>query len=188
MSRSILPPDVMDVIGGDERDAKLIAHGDEGLVHLLKLGDGLPLYLKIKIAKYPLVPLCRLFGILKSSVQNQPGNLARQTAGKSNQPILVLLQKFFIHPWPVVKALKMRLGYELDKVLVAGVIFSEENEMIMVSVSYIAARATSWRKVNLTADDGLDTHLPGGTVELNDAIHGAVVGYRQTVHTELFGP
>ncbi len=146
------------------------------------------LYLKVEIAKYLPIPLCRLFGVLKSSLQNQPRYLSRQAAGERNQTIVVLLQKFSVHSRPVIEALKVRLGYELDKVLVAGIIFGQENEMIVVSISYIASGATSRGDVYLTADDGLYPRLPGGTIELDDAIHGAVVGYRQAVHTQLFGP
>ncbi len=188
MGRSILPPDVMDIVGGHQRDAELITHRDEGMVHLFELGNGLTLYFEVEIAEYLAVPLCRLPGVLKSSLQNQSRHLPYQTTGEGNKPLVVLLQKLPVHPRTVVKAFEMGFGYYLDKVLVAGIVLGQKNEMIMVSVDYIAAEATSRRHVYLTADDGLYPRFSGGAVELDDAVHSAVVGYGQAVHTQLFGP
>ena len=75
----------------------------------------------------------------------------------------------------------------LAAILVAGVGFSQKDKMVVVPVSCITADAASRREVYLTANDGLYPHLSGSTVELNNAIHGAVVGDCQAVHTEFFG-
>jgi len=59
--------------------------------------------------------------------------------------------------------------------------------MVVVSISGTAAEAAIRSDVNLTADDWFDAGLAGCLVELDNAIHGAVVGYRQAVHAQFLG-
>ena len=42
------------------------------------------------------------------------------------------------------------------------------------------------RNVNFATDNRLDAALFGGLVEIDNAVHCAVVGYRQTRHAEIF--
>ncbi len=147
----------------------------------------MPLYFQIKIVKCLLAPQGSLFCLLEASAEDKLGNLATDTAGKSNKALMILLQKFFIYPRPVVETLKVSFGSEVNEILVSSLIFGEENEVVMVFISGTATEATALSDINLTADNRFYPGLSGCLVELNHAVHHTVVGYSQAVHTQLSG-
>ncbi|MBA7646085.1 hypothetical protein ES703_53846 [subsurface metagenome] len=71
--------------------------------------------------------------------------------------------------------------------MVSGLIPSQQNKVIVVFVTGIAAEAAIGGDIYLAADDGLYTCLPGCQIELNNAIHNTVVGYGQAIHPQSFG-
>ncbi|MBA7591560.1 hypothetical protein ES708_33719 [subsurface metagenome] len=72
------------------------------------------LYFQVEIAKCLLIPQGSLFGFLEASFQNKARNLTGNTCGEGNKTLVILLEKLFIYPRLVVKALKVRFGGELD--------------------------------------------------------------------------
>ncbi|MBA7656031.1 hypothetical protein ES703_63944 [subsurface metagenome] len=76
---------------------------------------------------------------------------------------------------------------ELNKVVVSSLIFSQQNEMEVIFIAGITAETAVRSDINLTTNDRLYAYLPGCQVELDGTIHNPVVGYRQAVHSQLFG-
>ena len=60
--------------------------------------------------------------------------------------------------------------------------------MVVFFVRGIAAGAAVRRNVYLAADDGFDARFGGFLVELDGAVHHAVVGYCQGRHAQFFSP
>jgi len=48
------------------------------------------------------------------ALQNEARNLTDNACGQGHKTLVILLEKLFIHPWLVVKAIKVRFGGELD--------------------------------------------------------------------------
>ncbi|MBA7714157.1 hypothetical protein ES703_123174 [subsurface metagenome] len=72
------------------------------------------LYFQVEIAKCLLIPQSSLFCLIKSSFQNEAGNLAAGTGGEGDKALVMLPQELFIHPRSVVEAIELCPGSELD--------------------------------------------------------------------------
>src|SRR5205814_2153560 len=95
-----------------------------------------------------------------------------------------------VDPGLVVVALEVGAGGELDEVLVARLVLGQCGEVVVellaalgVATGVVDATAPGGaleagvvRHVQLGADDGGDAGRPAGRVEVEDAVHVAVVG------------
>src|SRR5262245_33727625 len=90
----------------------------------------------------------------------------------------------------VVEALEVRLGDELDEVLVAGEIADEDRQVVgalVPAVSGAALLAPARRDVELAAQDRLDPGLLSGEIEVDRAEQVAMVGERDRGKAQLLG-
>ena len=79
VGRGILLIDVVDIVGGHQRNAQLLANSHQALIYLLQFRDGVPLYFQVEIAKGLLIPQSRLLRLIKPPLQNELGNLTGNT-------------------------------------------------------------------------------------------------------------
>lgn len=88
---------------------------------------------------------------------------------------MILLKKLLIYTRLGIKALHEGSGHHLDEVLIAGLILAEQDKMVVAVdfVDFIEAGAGG--HIDLTADDRLDACLFCGLIELDTAVHDAVV-------------
>ena len=56
----------------------------------------------------------------------------------------------------------------------------------LVGYRILLLEAGRGRDIDLTADDRLDAHCLACAVKINAAVHYAVIGDRERIHTELF--
>ena len=91
---------------------------------------------------------------------------------------MVFLQEFLIHPGFVVKPFEIGLARQLDEVMVAREIGSQENQMIIVVVGQqaFALLPAAGREIGFTPDDGLHPLGRGLFIEVDGAEEVAVVG------------
>ncbi len=103
---------------------------------------------------------------------------------------MVGFQHLVIHAGFIIEALHKALGYNFHEVVVSGIIFRQQNQMIItiLSVRIFPVKAGSRRHIDLTADDGLDAHLPCRPVKVDDTVHDTMVGDGHAVHAKLPGP
>ena len=75
----------------------------------------------------------------------------------------------------------------MHQVLIALVVLAQENEMAVIAAcgGFVQAVAAN---VHLAADDGLDARVLHGGVEVDGAVHHAVVGDGAHVHAQLLHP
>ena len=57
---------------------------------------------------------------------------------------------------------------------------------IFCIVFFFSVETRFGRNINFTADNRFDAAFLSRLVKINDAVHGAVVGYRQRCHAEIF--
>ena len=60
--------------------------------------------------------------------------------------------------------------------------------MVIIFIAGVAAEAATQSNIKLAANNRFYAGFPGCLIELDDAVHGAMVGYRQAVHAQVSGP
>ncbi|MBA7690661.1 hypothetical protein ES703_99192 [subsurface metagenome] len=183
MGPGVLLFQVVNVIGSHQGYFKLTAQGKQHPVDFLKLGNGVSHYFQIEVAEGLLVPPGSLLGVLEAPAQNKLGNLTANTGAEGDKALMVLLQQFLIYSRLIVETFQVGFGGKLNQVLVSGLVFGEEDEVVVVFISSAAAGEAVRGDIDLAADNRLDADFPGCLVELNHAVHHAVVGDGQAVHT-----
>jgi hypothetical protein len=172
--------DVMHVVRGDTFQAELLCPLDEVLVDLGLFGDAVVLEFEIKIFRPErlLEPIHRIARLRYLILHDCLRNFAGKTAGQRDQPVLALRENFFVNARLVIIALQMCRSRELDEILVARLIFREQDEVV---VNVLAAggrfflQPRSGRDVNFAADDGFDALAPRFLPKIHRAVHRAVI-------------
>ena len=143
----------------------------------------------VVLAENPLVFQGDPLRLLVIASHQIAGDLPRQTSGETDEPLTVAAQQLQIHPGPVVKPIDKPFGNQGNQVLIAGVVLTEEHQVVGGAVDPVDfVKPGAGRHIHLTADDGFDPHLSGRPVEINHAVHDAMVRDRHAVHAQLFCP
>ena len=174
----VLFAQIMGVVGGCYGDARLPGKLDE-------LRQNGSILLQAVILQFDVVILCteqvpvpqrsRLCALVVPC-QNGLRDLARQTGRKADQSLVVLLQKLLIHAWLGIKALHKTGRDHFDQVLIAGLVFAQQDQMVVAVYSIYLIKAGAGGNIDFAPDDGLDTRLFSGFIKLHTAVHHAVVG------------
>ena len=185
----ILAGQIVAVVGAHQRDVHLPRQLDEPGQHLLLLGDAVILQLDEEVAPSEDVQIALGHGarVVLPPVQQQLGQIARQAGAHGDQALVVLLQQIIVHPRPVVVAPQPSLAHQRGQVLIALLIFTQQNQVAVVAgdaglVVHIRA------DVHLAADHRMDALGLGRTVEVQHAVHHAVVGDGAGLHAQRLQP
>ena len=123
------------------------------------------------------VPEGGLAGFLVIAVFQRPGDLPRQAGGKADEPLVVLLQQGAVDAGLVVEALGKAPGDHIDEIAVADLVFAQQDEVVGGGIQPVdLIEAGAGGHIDLAADDGADALLFALLVEIDDAVHHAVVG------------
>ena len=150
------------------------------IVNLHLLMDAVVLHFKIIIVgtEGVLIPQsglpCAIQIFLKDFLRHLPG----QTAGKCNQPFMVLLQNFTVYAGLIIKAFQRCQRLQPGQIAVALFIFHQQHQMIGAIIQPgLFIKTTAGCHIHLTADDWLHTGFFAGLVKIDYPVHHAVVGY-----------
>ena len=167
----------MGVVGGCHRDAGLPRQFDELGQDDRILFEAVVLQFDVVIAlaEQFLIPQGRGLCPLVVSRQNGLRDLACEAGRQADKPLMILLKKLLIYTRLGIKALHEGSGHHLDEVLIACLILAEQDKMVVAVdfVDFIEAGAGG--HIDLTADNRLDACLFCGLIELDTAVHDAVV-------------
>ena len=168
----------MGVVRCRHRDAGLPRQADELRQHDLVFFKAVVLQFDVIVALAEQVPIPQrcLLGAVIVPCQNRAGYLARQAGGQADQTIVVLFQQFLIDTRLGVKTLGKAGRHHLDKVLVACLVFAEQNQVVVAVDTVDLIKAGAGGYIDLTADDGLDARRFGRIKESHAAVHDTVVG------------
>ncbi|MNX99872.1 hypothetical protein D3C86_1323420 [compost metagenome] len=177
------------VVGARDLDARALGEFEQGLVDLLLLGEAVVLDLQVEVVTEGLlVPARARLGLLVAAMHDVLGDLATQASRQCDQAFGVRGDGVLVDARLVVEALHVAQGVELDQVLVTGAVLGEQHQVAVI----LAAGAVrglvepgAGRDVGFHPDQGLDARLLGLAVELDRAVHHAVVGERQGRHLVL---
>ena len=187
MCRGVLFIYIVDVIGGYQRDVEFFSDSDEFLVDALQCRDGVPLDFQIKVFEGIFIPSCRLPGFIEPVLLDKRGEFAAAAGRKPDKALAVLCQEFPVYARPVVKTLEVGGGDKLDEIFIPGLVLRQQDEVVRLFIGGGPAGAAGRRQVRFAADDGFYPLFDAFVVELDCALHDAVVGYRQAVHPQFFG-
>ncbi len=186
----VLGSDVVYVVGSDQRDVQIAAHGDQLAVDPAEEIDVVLLHLQVEVlfAENFLEPAGHFPRLGSLLSPDHTWDLGSRTAGEDDEALAVRFQQLAIDARFVVEAFELGLRDQLHQVLVAGLVPGQRREMIRFAVLLMhPLGALTLCHIQLAADDRFDTVLVGCLVELDHAVHRAMVGDGQAVHAHGFG-
>ena len=186
---------VVAVVGGQQRGLELAGYLQQLRQDLALRGDAVVLKLdEVAVTAEDVLEAGRLGeGLVGVAPQQRLGHVAAEAAGGGDQALAVVGQGLPVAAGLVVVALHEGPAGHLDQVLVAGVVGSQQREVVvqLAPALHVAARVVEAAAaggtlvagvaghVGLGADDGLDPGLLAAAVEVEDPVHVAVVGDAQ---------
>ena len=179
----IFTAQVMRVVGGDERNAsfygKTIDLGREALV--LFQAVVLNLEEEILLAEDVAISVRQAAGVFVFIVEDGFVKIAAQACREADQAFRMGGEQVLIDARLVVKAIKEGRRNHLDEVLVAFLVFAEQDEMV-VTVGIGAGLVPLLRNIHFAADNGMDPLRFGGVVEADRAKEVAVIRHSNGGH------
>ena len=141
---------------------------------------------KVVLAEDVAIRCDRLPRAVDVAVDDLAGRLALETTRKGDQALRVLGQDLLVDARLVVHPLHLADGAKPHQVEVALVAGREERQVVGVAVhAAFPQQARPRRDVDLAADDRLDPGFLAGLIEVDRAVHDAVVCKPDRRHPEL---
>ena len=183
---------VVRVVRGQQRGADLPCDLEQLRIGRTLLGDAVVLDLDEEVVTpEDLLEAGRLFERdLLLALQEALQDVAAEATGGDDQALVVPVEQLPVGPGLVVVAGEEGLARELDQVPVADVALGQEDRVVveLLSATGVAAGVVGLAppvrtlgprlvgQVDLGADDRLDALFPTAPVEVEDAVHVAVIG------------
>ena len=118
-----------------------------------------------------------LFGLLILVVQQRLRHPPGQTRRERDDALVVLPQQLHIDARPVIEAVEIPARDHIAEVAVARLVLAEQHEVIRLAVERVLlVEARARRDIDLAADDRLHARGLRRAVEVDHAVHVAVVG------------
>ncbi|CAB4835646.1 unannotated protein [freshwater metagenome] len=183
---------VMAVVGGEQRRFDAAREVEQHGIGAVLFGDALVLDLdeEVVATKDVLEPGCLGDRSFHVAPHERLKHVSAEAPCGGDEPLAVVGQRLPVDAGLVVVALHVGARRQLDEVLVADVVLGQEREVVVelgpavgVAARVVDPAATSRtlvaalvRHVRLGAEDGRNALLAALLVEVEDAIHVAVIG------------
>lgn len=125
--------------------------------------------------------------LVHAPLQDQARNVAREAGRQRDEPFVPLREQVHVDAGLVVVALDEPGRAELDEVLIALLVFAQEHQVRVFAGDLGLVKAAALGDVDLAPDDRVNARLLAGLVEVDHAVHHAVVRNRQGLHAQLLG-
>ena len=180
---------IMRVVRHDERDARFAREAAQSERGLALVRDAVILNFQEKVLAEQLAQLKRFLLCALVIVRDDvPGEISRETAGKTDQPLGVLMQQRPVDARLDVKPVRKAAGDKIAEIPVADVVFAQKDEMgILVVDAVLTVKAGARRNVYLAADDRADALGKTRAVKRDRAVHHAVVRDGERRLSQLLG-
>ena len=184
----VLVPQVVAVVGGDQRDPGALRQRAHALADLILDLEAVVLDLEVEVPGPEHLAVEhrgaeRAVGVVVDEIAR---HLTLGAGRQRDQALGVRREQLVVDARLVVEALEEGERREAHEVLEAALVARQEHQVVRrLPGAVVAAPAGD---VGLHAQDRLDAGLPGRLVELHGPEQGAVVGEGQGRHAELGGP
>ena len=183
---------IMAVVRRDQRDTEFLRHRKKRGIDLLLIRVTMILQLEEEVA-LPEAVIVFEGGLLRRAdvaAHDVTRNLPGEAGGAGDDALVILTQKFHVDARAIVIALEEGVTHDLREILISLVVLREENEVIIavVACGCLTVKTRSRRDVDLAAEHGLYPLGKAFLVEIDDAVHDAVIRDRGRRHSELFHP
>ncbi len=145
---------------------------------------------EIALAEAVFVLSRNLLRLVDQPFLNIPLYFTGQTRRQRDNPLMILPQHFHIHTGSVIVSFRETAADNFYQIGITGVILRQQHQMIIsvLAAGQFPVEAGMRRHVNFTADDRIDSRCRGFLIEVNDAVHNAMVRDGGAVHPQLFDP
>ncbi len=187
----VLAPQVVDVGGADQRPVQLTGEADDPPVGLLLLLDAVLLQLEIDLlGAEGLDQVVEVGARVALALFDQAAAEARlQAAGEHDHPLGVGGEHLHVDVGLAARETLQEAGRgELDQVGEAGVALGQQGDVVALVLRLLLDRRDVVDQVGLEPGDRLDPVLLAGLVEVDGAVHHAVVGQPESRLPELRRP
>jgi len=177
--------DVVAVAGGDEPEPGLARHLLPRLVDLLLLVEAVGLHLEEErvLLEQRLVLERFVLCLFVALAHERLRDLAAETRRQTDEPLGMILEQLLVDARVVIKTFEERLRVQELEVLVTLHVLGQKDQVVIFALGLVLHRRR--RDVGLAAEDGLDAGVLGLLVEVDHAVHVAVVGERHRFHAVL---
>ena len=180
---------IVRVVRRDERNPCLGGKAHESLVHQLLLRDPVILQFQEKVVfpeDLPVVESCLLCLLILPACQGT-GDFPGKTGGACDDALMEFFQSRVVHPGPVIKPVGEAAGDDLHEVRIAGIVLRKEDQVIipLLSLYVLPVKTGARRHVDLAAQNGADPGFLRCFIEIDHAVHDAVVGDGKRIHAQL---
>ena len=188
----ILRIGVVTVIRRNQRNPQLARHLQKRCVHppLVLISVILQFQIEISLTKAVIVLQRSLLRCRDVSPDDVPRHLACKACGTRDQPLVVLPQQIHIHPRLVIISLCEGMAHDLREILIPLIILCQQNQMIIsvVPAGQLPVKPGPRSHIDLTAQNRIDALGLTRLIEIDHAIHHAVIRDGRRVHPELLHP
>ena len=98
-----------------------------------------------------------------------------------------LIKELHIHTRLIVIPFRKATTHDLGEIAIADVIFRKQNQVVIsvITACQFFIKTGVWRHIDLASDDGSDALSLTCLIEINDAVHDAMVRDGSAVHAKL---
>ena len=191
LHHGVLSAQIVAVVRHHQRQLQLPRQAEQEGIDLGLLGNAVILELQIEAVRSEdraVFPGDLLRSLVVVDLE-PAGDGARQTGRQGDQTLRMGPQQIHVDPGPPVKALQKAHGDHVAQIPVAGLVFTEENQVGALPVHAVnLVKAGTRGHVDLAADDGLHPGSLRRLVEVDHAVHDAVIRDRNGVLAQLLDP
>ena len=187
----VLATQVVDVGGADQGPVQLTGEADDSLVCLLLLVDAVLLHLEVDLlGAEGLDQIVEVSAGVGLALFDQTTAEARlQATGEDDHALGVRGEQLHVDVCLAAREAFQEAGRgELDQICEAGVVLRQQGQVVALVFGLLPDRLNVVDKVGLQPGDRLDPVLLTGLVEVDRAVHHAVVGQPQRRLPQLRRP
>ena len=186
----ILRIGIVDIVRRHKRYIQLLAQAQQRRVDCALRGNPMILQLEkiVALAKTIFVFERSLFCLLIQPFCEQSWHLARKACGECNNSLMELFKDFHVHTRLIIISFRKSLAHNFHQIGVALVILCQQHQMMiaLLPAADFLVKTRIGRDINLTPENRLDAVCLRFFIEVNNAVHHAMVCDCRTVHAKLF--
>ena len=133
------------------------------------------------------IPQRRFLGALIVVPGKRSGDFPSKTGGQGDQSLMVFPKQIQVHPRLIIKAFHPCFGHQGDQIVVTGFRFAEQHQVAAFPVQFMDfIKPGTPGHIDFAADDGFDSPAFCRFIEIDHAVHTAVVGDGHRILTHVF--